>query len=114
MIPTTLADLFTQAEPNRPAIILPEDGACATYCWLTDQVEELARMIRGAGLQPGQVVAIVLPTGLEYLACFLAVARARLIAAPLNPAYKAEEFRYYLEDTGAAIVIAPSGEHPVR
>src|SRR5206468_7171651 len=52
--------------------------------------------------------------GLEYLACFLGVTRAGLIAAPLNPAYKAEEFRFYLEDTAAAVVIAPPGEHVVR
>jgi acyl-CoA synthetase (AMP-forming)/AMP-acid ligase II len=112
--PTTLAELLSTAEPNRPAVILPEDGSISTYRALTDQVEKLAGELSDAGLQPGQVVAIVLPNGLEYLACFLAVTRARLIAAPLNPAYKADEFRFYLEDSGAASVIAPAGEHTVR
>jgi acyl-CoA synthetase (AMP-forming)/AMP-acid ligase II len=114
MTPTTLANLFAQAEPDRPAVVLPDRGAAATRRWLSDQVEELAQSIRGAGLQPGQVAAIVLPNGLEYLACFLAVVRARLIAAPLNPAYKADEFRFYLEDAGAAVLLAPPGEHLAR
>ncbi len=95
-------------------MILPEDGSPIARPWLGEQVEELARTLRSWGLKPGQVVAIVLPNGLEYLACFLAVTRARLIAAPLNPAYKADEFRFYLEDLGAAAVIAPTGEHLVR
>src|SRR5262249_47818081 len=33
---------------------------------------------------------------------------------PLNPAYKAEEFRFYLEDIGVRVVIASPGEHPAR
>src|SRR5262249_5914151 len=33
---------------------------------------------------------------------------------PLNPAYKAEEFRFYLEDADARAIIAPAGAHPVR
>ncbi len=109
----TLADLFARAEPARPAVVLPEDGSVTTRRSLQGQVEALAAVLRGA-LQPGQVVAIVLPNGLEYLASFLAVTRARLVAAPLNPAYKAEEFRFYLEDAGAAAVIAPPEALPVR
>src|SRR6266508_3082287 len=109
----TLADLFARAEPGHAAVILPEDGFTTTYHSLAVQVEALAAVLRGV-LQPGQVVAIVLGNGLEYLAAFLAVARARLVAAPLNPAYKADEFRFYLEDVGARAIIAPPGGHPVR
>jgi len=109
----TLADLFARSEPSHPAVILPEDGFTTSHRSLAAQVEALAAMLRGV-LQPGQVVAIVLVNGLEYVASFLAVARARLVAAPLNAAYKAEEFRFYLEDSGAAAVIAPPEAHPLR
>jgi acyl-CoA synthetase (AMP-forming)/AMP-acid ligase II len=107
----TLANLFDRAEATHPAVLLPEANGVATYRELAGQVEVLAAVLRNSGLQPGEVVAIVLPNGLEYLALFLAVARARLIAAPLNPAYKAEEFRFYLEDAGARVVIALPTEH---
>src|SRR5437588_12571100 len=110
----TLADLFSHAEPSHSAIILPEDGSATTYRTFAEQIEALAAMLRQSGLQPGQPVAIVLPNGLEYLATFLAVTRARLIAAPLNPAYKAEEFRFYLEDAIVRAVIGPCESHPVR
>lgn len=114
MTAATLADLFAQADPGHPAVILPEDGITVSRRWLLEQAQELARTLRSWDLKPGQVVAIVLPNGLEYLACFLAVTWARLIAAPLNPVYKADEFRFYLEDLGAAAVIVPGGEHIVR
>jgi acyl-CoA synthetase (AMP-forming)/AMP-acid ligase II len=110
---STLADLLSQG-PNHPAVILPEDGRTTTHGALAEQVEALAAILQQSGARPGQPVAIVLPNGIEYLATFLAVARARLIAAPLNPAYKAEEFRFYLEDIGARAVIAPPGAHAVR
>jgi acyl-CoA synthetase (AMP-forming)/AMP-acid ligase II len=113
-IPATLADLFTAADPAHPAVILPEDGSATTHRALADQVEALAAVLRQTPLQPGQPVAIVLPNGLEYLVAFLAVTRARLIAAPLNPAYKPDEFRFYLEDIAARAVIAPPENHPAR
>src|SRR6516162_4042089 len=112
--PRTLADLFARAEPTPPAVILPEDDASVAYRGLAEQVEALARTLAASGLHPGEAVAIVLPNGLEYLATFLAVARARLVAAPLNPAYKAEEFRFYLEDSGTRAIITGPGDHPVR
>jgi acyl-CoA synthetase (AMP-forming)/AMP-acid ligase II len=115
MTPTaTLADLFSRADPGHPAVLLPEDNSSTSYRALAGQVEALAAALRQSGLQPGQAVAVVLPNGLEYLAAFLAIPRARLVAAPLNPAYKAEEFRFYLEDAGVRAVLAPPDAHPVR
>jgi acyl-CoA synthetase (AMP-forming)/AMP-acid ligase II len=110
----TLADLFSQAESARPAVILPDSGPAITYQSLSEQVESTATALRQSGLQPGDAVAIVLPNGLEYLVAFLAVTRARLIAAPLNPAYKAEEFQFYLEDIKTQAVIGPPEAHTVH
>jgi len=47
--------------------------------------------------------------GIEHLVSFLAVTRARLVAAPMNPAYKTEEFQFVLEDSEARIVLTTSG-----
>lgn len=110
----TLADLLSRGGNKQPAVILPDDSASIGFLPLTDQIETLAGALRQSGLEPGQAVAIVLPNGLEYLATFLAVTRARLIAAPLNSTYKPDEFRFYLEDAEAKAVIVPPGDHPVR
>ena len=73
----------------------------------------LAETVRGAlnqaGIGRGDRVAIVLPNGPEMAACFAAVATAAT-AAPLNPAYKAEEFEFYLTDLRPAAVILGVGD----
>jgi acyl-CoA synthetase (AMP-forming)/AMP-acid ligase II len=110
----TLADLWSDDFAGKTAVIVPDGGPTRTYARLGDEVASLVEALRRGGIQAGEPVAIVLPNGLEYLATFLAVTRARAIAAPLNPAYKVEEFRFYLEDIGARAIIVPPGEYPVR
>jgi oxalate---CoA ligase len=110
----TLADLLVQADKKQAAVILPEGGAEVCYGALSDQVERLAAVLRQSGLEPGQVVAFALPNGIESLVLFLAVTRARLIAAPMSPAYKTEEFRFFLKASGARIVITSSEADPVQ
>src|SRR5262245_22396489 len=114
MSTATLADLCRRGDSAKSAVILPDCGSRTSYRQLLDQIEALAARLRQTGLQPGDVVTIVLPNGLENLACFLAVTRARLVAAPLNQAYKAEEFRFYLEDAGAKAVIAMAETHAIH
>ena len=108
-----LVELFRHVDVQRPAVILPDDGLTTTYRSLIEQIEATAGQLRQAGLEPGQTLAIVLPNGLEYLVTFLAATRARLVAAPLNPAYKPEEFRFYLEDSGARAVLTGLKPHRV-
>jgi acyl-CoA synthetase (AMP-forming)/AMP-acid ligase II len=56
----------------------------------------------------------VLPNGLDYMVLFLAVARAGAIAAPLNSAYQADEFKFYMEDASSQLAILPPGPHAGR
>ena len=69
----------------------------------------VAATLAERGIGPGDRVAIVLPNGPEMAVAFLTVAAA-CCAAPLNPAYKADEFEFYLSDLKpAAIILAPDG-----
>ena len=65
-------------------------------------------------MQPAKAVSIALPNGLDFLVAFMAVARAGAIAAPLNPAYTADEFKFYMQDAEAQLAILPPGDHPAR
>src|ERR1700752_5252551 len=105
---STLADLFIETDQRQPAVILPGDGTEIRYGALSDEVDRLAGRLRQSGLRAGQKVAIALPNGIEYLVSFLAATRARLVPAPLNPAYKAEEFRFFLESSQAHLVVTTS------
>ena len=61
------------------------------------------------GVKRTDRVAIVIPNSAETIITFLGVAAAAT-AAPLNPAYKPDEFKFYLEDTDAVAIITMAGE----
>lgn len=106
---TTLAQLLADPEASSPAIICPPIGVVVSYKSLATQVERLAEQFLGAGLKAGEVVAIILPNGLEFLVVFLALTRARLVAAPINLANKAIELKSILDAARPSAVIAESG-----
>ena len=54
-------------------------------------------------------MATVFPNGPEAVLTFLAASMVG-VSCPLNPAYKEDEFRFYLEDTGARFLLVPAGE----
>jgi acyl-CoA synthetase (AMP-forming)/AMP-acid ligase II len=112
--PNNLAQLWSADFRERTAAVVPDGGPRVTYAALRQQIASLADALRRGGIRAGDAVAVVLPNGLEFLATFLATSWARAIAAPLNPAYKVEEFRFYMEDSGARAVIVPPGEHAAR
>lgn len=109
----TLNELLRPANSNDIAAIEPDIGSWS-YAQLDDEVDRLAGLLAGAGLQRGDVASIVLPNGLAFLATFMAITRAGGVAAPLNPAYTSQEFRFYMEDTDARLVVAGEGDHPCR
>lgn len=75
---------------------------------------DIREALNGVGIGRGDRVAIVLPNGPEMASCFPAVA-ACCTAAPLNPAYKSDEFEFYLSDlTPAALILADGDESPAR
>jgi acyl-CoA synthetase (AMP-forming)/AMP-acid ligase II len=66
------------------------------------------------GIGRNDRVAIVLPNGPEMAAAFVAVASSAT-TAPLNPAYRADEFEFYLTDLKAKALLVQQGEEtPAR
>jgi acyl-CoA synthetase (AMP-forming)/AMP-acid ligase II len=110
---TTLAGLLADPESSAPAIIATAPPAVVNYKALAEQVERLAGQLRAA-LAPGQSVGIVLPNGMEFIVIFLAVTRAGLVVAPLNPAYKADELSFFMADAEMRAVIAEGGNPAVK
>ena len=79
-----------------------------------DHVRQAIEDLRTLGIGRTDRVAIVLPNGPTWRSVFLAVA-AGATCAPLNPAYRALEFEFYLTDTRAkALVILAGLESPSR
>ncbi len=111
----TLRDLLAFGNTPRPALVVPEGGPVVTYHSLRNQIEAMAATLQTLGLGRGDRVAMALPNGLEVITAFFGITAAAATAAPLNPAYTAEEFRFYLEDIEAkALIVPPDGGEQAR
>jgi acyl-CoA synthetase (AMP-forming)/AMP-acid ligase II len=105
-----LSDLsrLLQAQPAAAIALRAPGRAPLRYEELRAQVERTVSQLNALGLGRGDRVAIVLPNGPEMAAAFVAVASGAT-AAPLNPAYRADELAFYLTDLGAKSVIVEQG-----
>jgi acyl-CoA synthetase (AMP-forming)/AMP-acid ligase II len=103
----TIADLLAGKSPDSPAIGAP-GRSWLTYGGLATLSASVRQQLRAAGVGAEDRVAIVLPNGPEMAAAFTAIAQSA-VTAPLNPAYRQEEFAFYLDDLKARAVVLPSG-----
>ena len=103
----TILDAVRAGSVDASAIGAP-DRPPLTYGGLAGLIERVGSDLNRFGISRGDRVAIVLPNGPEMATAFLTVA-ASASAAPLNPAYKKDEFSFYLEDLGAKAIVFEAG-----
>jgi acyl-CoA synthetase (AMP-forming)/AMP-acid ligase II len=99
----TIPDLLAVGDAGATALGAP--GATPlTYGALRSLVADTVTALNARGIGRGDRVAVILDNGPEMAATFLAVG-AGATAAPLNPAYRAEEFEFYLTDLRARVLL---------
>src|SRR5271163_1345149 len=103
----TLRDLIASGKDEAVAIA-GHDAPPLTYAALRALVDRTAAKLNELGVGRGDRIAIVLANGPEMAAAFLSVASAAA-AAPLNPAYRQDEFEFYLGDLNAKALIVEAG-----
>jgi acyl-CoA synthetase (AMP-forming)/AMP-acid ligase II/acyl carrier protein len=115
-IPSTileLAELQDERQGDGSALI-GLDRVPLSYAALGRHLSYMVDALNAAGIGRGDRVAVVLPNGPEMALAFLGVA-ACATCAPLNPAYHAAEFEFYLRDLKArALLIAKGDATPAR
>ena len=111
-MPVTLKDMLAAGADVAPAISAPGRQAL-TFSGLRDLTAQTLAALNALGIGRNDRVAIVLANGPEMAACYIACASG-VTSAPLNPAYRAEEFEFYLSDLNAkALIVEPHGNSPV-
>jgi len=91
--------------------ILSQGGFSLDYRTLHATVDRLRRRLIEFGIGGQNRIAVVLPNGPEMAVAFLA-STAVATCAPLNPAYREEEFDFYLSDLCARALITVEGVAP--
>jgi oxalate---CoA ligase len=102
-----LSELLSVGAGDAVALRAP-DRAPLHYSELGALVENTVARLNALGIGRGDRVAFVLPNGPEMASAFVAVASGAT-AAPLNPAYRAEELEFYLKDLRARALIVERG-----
>jgi len=105
---TTISALLAAGQDDAVAIVAP-DRPPLDYAGLRRLVGDTVARLNALGIGRGDAVAIVLPNGPEMAAAFVAIA-AGAVTAPLNPAYRREEFDFYLADLDAKALVVAEGE----
>jgi acyl-CoA synthetase (AMP-forming)/AMP-acid ligase II len=107
----TLKALLAIGTDGAPALSAPGRTAL-THGALRALIDRTLATLNGLGIGRNDRVAIVLANGPEMAACFVACASG-VTSAPLNPAYRADEFGFYLSDLNAkALIVEAASTSP--
>jgi malonyl-CoA/methylmalonyl-CoA synthetase len=81
------------------------DGSEWSYAAFLANAARFAHALTGAGLAPGDRLAAQIHKSPEALALYAACAQAGIIFLPLNTAYTVDELSYFIENSGARMVV---------
>ena len=104
----SLTALLAGGEAGHPALIVPDSGEVLTYTQVAARVEALAQRLAGLGVRRGDRVALALPNGPDVVLLLLAVTALGAAAAPLNLAYTATEYQFFLTDIAPRLMLTPA------
>jgi len=102
-----LFQMLQASADEAPALRAP-GRAALSHGQLRQLVADTVGRLNALGLGRGDRVALVLANGPEMAACFVSCA-CGVASAPLNPAYRGDEFEFYLNDLQAKALIVERG-----
>jgi len=82
-----------------------QDGARLTYAELAAASGRMANALAGAGVRPGDRVAVQVEKSLANLVLYLACLRAGAVFLPLNTAYTLPEAAYFVGDAEPSLIV---------
>ncbi len=94
----------THAGKDTPFLFLP-DGTTLSHNAFLQQAARIANAVTGLGLSTGDRVAVQVEKSPEALALYAACVQAGLIFLPLNTAYTEDELAYFIENSGASLIV---------
>ena len=95
-----------EALGDHPAVIDGVTGETTSYRQLAAQVRAAAAGLVAAGIQPGDVVALVSQNQPQYVVAFHAIITAGATVTPMNPIATADEMAKQLRASGAVLALA--------
>lgn len=98
------------AAPARP-VLGTADGRWISAEQLEQRTRATAiRLVEEAGVQPGDRVALALPSSIELIEWHVGILRAGAVSLPCNPAYRQRELAQVIADSQATAVVVARDE----
>ena len=94
---------------DRDALVASAQGYRATYRDLWDETTVLAKALLSRGVEKGTRVGLWAPNRFEWVVIQYATARIGAILVNINPAYKAQELRHTLNQSGVTLLLLSRG-----
>ena len=110
--PSLTAGLLTSAPATAPALI--SHAGVVTYGELARRVDALTEVLRQAGAELGDIVAIQIERSPEAIVALLATLQAGCVYLPLDPKYPRERIDFMLADAAPKLVIGAGLEITTR
>jgi len=105
-----LASIVTESAERAPeAVAVRLAPLELTYAELDDRSARVAALLREKGLEQGDRIGVMLPNVLEFPITYYGVLRAGGVVVPMNVLLKRREIAFYLEDSGAKLLLAWHG-----
>jgi fatty-acyl-CoA synthase len=104
-----LLDLVAERRPDDEALVYPDRDLRYTYREFKGVVEECARALMALGLQKGDHVAVWGQNVPEWVTLQFATGKMGAVLVTVNPAYKAHELEYVLDQSDAVALFLTEG-----
>ena len=97
--------LFAKHTGTTKPFLRLDDGSVVSYGAFLGLTAQMAHVLTQGGLQVGDRLAVQVQKSPEALALYAACVQAGVVFLPLNIAYTTEELSYFIEDSGARMIV---------
>jgi fatty-acyl-CoA synthase len=108
---TPLSFLGRSAEVFAERTAIAYGDRRTTYAEFAAEVQQVAKGLRGSGIEPGDRVAYLLPNVPEMLVAHFAVPLAGAVLVAINTRLSTDEVRYILDHSGAKLLVVDAALH---
>mgnify|MGYP000563158284 CR=1 FL=1 len=101
--------LFGQHNANKKTFLRLEGDHTISYATFLEMAARYAGFMTDQGVAPGDRVAVQVEKSPQALAIYAACVQAGVVFLPLNIAYTADEVAYFVENSGARLLVCDGG-----
>ncbi|NNF71300.1 MAG: AMP-binding protein, partial [Rhodobacteraceae bacterium] len=105
-------ELFGRHAGKATAFLHLEDGTTLTHASFLALAAQYANALTATGVRPGDRLAAQVEKSPQALALYAACVQAGVVFLPLNTAYTVDELSYFIENSGATLVICDARSEP--